>query len=94
VLLRRGGSWVDAGALGGTRLSALLFPLPDGLSVVALENLLFLGWVKVGVVKRMVCGLFRLWAGAAAEGRGMVMGVAVGGGTVDARCYDTGTMSA
>jgi hypothetical protein len=86
VLLRRGASWVDARVVGGTRLSALCFPLTDGLRVVALENLLSLGWVKVGVVKRMFCGLFKVWVGATAEGRGMVIGVAVGG-TVEARCY-------
>jgi hypothetical protein len=49
------------------------------LSVVALENLFVLGWEKVGLVKRMVCGLFRVSMGAAAEGRVMDTGVAVGG---------------
>lgn len=49
------------------------------MSVVALENLFVLGWEKVGLVKRMVCGLFRVSMGAAAEGRVMDTGVAVGG---------------
>ena len=55
--------------------------------MVALENLLVLGWEKVGLVKRMVCGLCNVRAGAAAEGRGMVMGVAEGG-AVEAWRYD------
>jgi len=55
--------------------------------VVALENLLVLGWEKVGLVKRMVCGLCNVRAGAAAEGRGMVMGVAEGA-AVEAWRYD------
>lgn len=55
--------------------------------MAALENLLVLGCENDGVVKRMVWGLFRVWAGAAAEGRGMVMGVAVGGTVEVWRCY-------
>ena len=57
------------------------------MRVVALENLLVLGWEKVGLVKRMVWSLCSVWAGAAAEGRGMVMGVAVGG-AVETWRYD------
>ena len=55
--------------------------------MVALENLLVLGCVKVGLVKRMVCGLFNVWAGAAAEGRVMDTGVAVDG-AVEVWRYD------
>ena len=54
--------------------------------MVALESLLILGWEKVGLVKRMVCGLLRVWAGTAAEGRGLVTSAAVGS-TVEARRY-------
>ena len=61
--------------------------------MVALENLLVFGWVKVGVVKRMVCGLFSVRAGAAAEGRGMVMGVAVGGAVEAWRCCVASSVS-
>jgi hypothetical protein len=43
VLLRRGFSRVDVLGLGGTKLSALLVALMDGLTVVALEHLLGLG---------------------------------------------------
>jgi hypothetical protein len=52
-----------------------------------LENLLVLGWEKVGLVKRMVCGLFSVLVGAAADGRGTLMGVAAGG-AVEAWRYD------
>lgn len=86
VLLRRGACWVDVRALGGTRDSARFFALGVCLRVVALENLLVLGWENAGSVKRMVWGLFRVWVGAAAEGRGMVMGVAVGGAVEVWRC--------
>jgi hypothetical protein len=52
-----------------------------------LQNLFVLGWEKVGLVKRMVCGLFSVLVGAAADGRGTLMGVAVGG-AVEAWRYD------
>lgn len=80
-------------ALGGTTLSARSFALGVWLRVVALENLLVFGWVKVGVVKRMVWGLFRVRAGAAAERRGMVMGVAVGCPIEVWRCCMAGSVS-
>jgi hypothetical protein len=86
VLLRRGFSWVDVLGLGGTRLSALLAALMDGLTVVALENLLDLGCEKVGFVKRMVCGLFRVLVGTAADGRGLVIRAAEGGAVMGRRC--------
>ena len=54
VLLRRGACGVAERASGETRLSARFLALEGGLSVVVLENLLVLGWVKVGLVKRMV----------------------------------------
>lgn len=66
------------------RLSFRWCALADDLRVVALENLLDLGWEKVGLVKRMVCGLFRIGLGTAAEGRGLGMWIA-SGAMVDAR---------
>lgn len=54
--------------------------------MVALENLLALGGVKVGFVKRMVWGMFRFWAGTAAEGRVMDTGITVGGAVKVWRC--------
>ena len=56
------------------------------MRVVALETLLALGWVKVGLVKRMVWGLCRFCAGTAAEGRVMNTGVAVGCAVEAWRC--------
>jgi hypothetical protein len=85
VLLRRGFFRVDVLSLGGTRLSALLAVLMDGLTVVALKNLLVLGCEKVGFVKRMVCGLFRVLEGTAADGRGPVISVAEGGAVMGRR---------
>jgi hypothetical protein len=86
VLLRRGFSCVDVLGLGGTRLSALLADLTDGLTVVALENLLVLDCEKVGFVKRMVCGLLIVREGTAADGRGPVITAAEGGAVIGRRC--------
>lgn len=61
--------------------------------MVALENLFALGWVKVGLVKRMVCGLCKVRVGTAAEGRGMLMGVAVCGADEAWRCCMVGPVS-
>jgi hypothetical protein len=58
-----------------------------------LENLLVLGWEKVGLVKRMVCGLFSVLVGAAADGRGTLMGVATGGAVEAWRYYVVRTVS-